>query len=331
MPRLRQDPTTWLWIIAGEARGFGAARAAVPASDECPFCPTADLNEEVLIAEKLGADRAWTVRVLADRAPVFHSKGELDRQGDGLYDHMATVGAHEVVVEGPAHEGNLGALPVEVLQDALEVCRDRITALKQDPRMRYIEVFQIQGQEAGALLPHPHAQILGSPMISTRVERELRAAHAHYLRKERCLYCDLVRQEVAQEKRLVELTAEYVLLCPYASRYPYEMWLLPRRHHSSFEQAMGEPGALTNLANTFASALRRAEAVAPALQFVLHTEPNRRLPTWLREEWQSLSEDYHWHLEITPRLRQQAKTLPQQEYFLNQVLPEDAARRLRNA
>lgn len=327
MARLRQDPTTWLWIVAGEARGLAATRG--PETAECPFCPTADLSEEVLIAEKRGAENAWAVRVLADRAPVFHSKGELERQGDGLYDNMATVGAHELVVEGPSHEARLGTLSVELLEQTLEACRDRITALKQDSRLRYVEVFQLQGREAGALLTHPHAQIVGSPMIPTRVERELRAAHAHYLAKERCLYCDLIRREIADDKRVVALTAEYLVACPYASRYPYEMWLLPRRHHSSFEEAMTEPGAPGHLATAFASALRRAEAITPSLAFVLHTEPNRRLPTWLREEWQSLSEDYHWHIEITPRLPLPMKTLPPQEYSLNQILPEDAAKRLR--
>jgi len=329
MSRLRLDPATWLWVIAGEARGLAPARAAGPGPADCPFCPAASLKEEALILQKEDDAGRWTVRVLADRAPVFHSKGELDRRGDGLYDHMATVGAHEIVVEGQVHDLRVGMLPVEIFEGTLEVCRDRIVALKQDPRLRYVEVFQLQGREAGALLLHPHAQILGAPMIPTRVERELRAAHTHYLAKERCLYCDLIRKESQEEARVVELTPEFLLLCPYASRYPYEMWLLPRQHNSSFEEAMKEPGALARLADVLASGLRRAEAITPSLSFVLHTEPNRSLPTWLREEWRSLPLDYHWHIEIVPRLRQPRKTLPPQEYFLNEVLPEDAARRLR--
>ena len=326
MARLRMDPTTWLWIIAGEP----AARPTPVPTSHCPFCPTADTASEIIIAEKRDPAGAWTVRVLADRAPVLHVEGDLDRQGDGLYDNMNAVGAHEIVVEGQAHDATLGTLPPAVFRQVLETCRDRIADLKRDPRLRYIEVFQNQGREAGALIAHPHAQIIGSPMVPARVERELRAAHAHYQVKERCLYCDLLRQEIDDQQRVVELTDDYLVMCPYASRFPYEMWVLPRRHHACFEEALAAPAAVGALAAVFQSALRRAEAVTPVLNFVLHSEPNRQIPTWLRTDWQTLAEDYHWHIEITPRLRQQVKALPQQEFFLNQVLPEEAARHLRS-
>lgn len=327
MARLRQDPTTWLWIIAGEP----AARPAAPLSAAvCPFCSSADTREEILITEKRDSAGNWTVRVLADRAPVLHAEGELERLGDGLYDHMNAVGAHEIVVEGQAHDLTVGGLPPAVFRQVLEAGRERLADLKRDPRFRYVEMFQNQGREAGALIAHPHAQIIAAPMVPARVERELRAGYAHYQVKERCLYCDLLQQEIRDGQRVVELTDDYLVFCPFASRFPYEMWLLPRRHHSSFEEALAPAGALDSLAAVFQSALRRAEAVTPVLSFVLHSEPNRRLPTWLREDWQTLSEDYHWHIEITPRLRQQVKALPQQEFYLNHVLPEDAACHLRS-
>lgn len=326
MARLRKDPTTWLWIIAGEP----AARSPGAAPSACPFCPTADLAQEIVIAEKRDAAGAWTVRVLADRAPVLHFEGDLNRQGEGLYDSMSAVGAHEIIVEGQAHEATLSMLPATVFRQMLEACRDRILDLKRDTRLRYVEIFQNQGRGAGALIAHPHAQVIGSPVVPARVERELRAAHRHFLVKERCLYCDLIKQEIQHQQRLVELTEDYVTLCPYASRFAYEMWLLPRRHHSCFEEALATPAALDPLAAAFQSALRRAEGVTPMLNFVLHTEPNRKLPTWLQEDWQTLSEDYHWHIEIIPQQRPRVKTLPTQEYFLNQTLPEEAARHLRS-
>ncbi|MFQ5776793.1 MAG: galactose-1-phosphate uridylyltransferase [Terriglobia bacterium] len=325
MPQLRLDPTTWLWIIAGEP----AARQPARPPTDCPFCPTADATGELILLEKHNTEGAWTVRVLADRAPVLAIEGELDPRAEGLYDNMNAVGTHEIVVEGQAHDATLSTLAPGVLRQMLEAGRDRIHKLKGNPRLRYVEIFQNQGAEAAALISHPHAQIIGSPMVTTRVERELRAAHNHYLLKERCLYCDLIKQELKDQQRVVEASEDYLLLCPYASRVPYEMWLLPRRHHSSFEDHMSEPAALDAVAVAFHSALRRAEALTPALNFVLHTEPNRRIATWLREEWQTLSEDYHWHFEITPRLPRRKKTLPDQEFYLNQVLPEEAARHLR--
>lgn len=325
MARLRMDPTSWLWIIAGEP---SVQPSAAPRAADCPFCPAADLSSEILIAEKRDFAGAWIIRVLADRAPVLQRDGDPERSAEGLYDHMNAVGAHEIVVEGQVHHATLGTLSEEVVRHLLEVCRERIAALKQDPRARYVEAFQNQGREAGALINHPHAQIIAAPMVPARVERELRATRAHFEAKERCLYCDLLRQEIADQQRIVELTEDYVAFCPFASRFPYEVWILPRRHQSAFEET--EAKALAALAPLFQSVFRRIEAVTPALSFVLHTEPNRCLPPVLRQEWESLSDDYHWHIEITPTLRQRLKGLPQQEFYLNQVLPEGAASHLRS-
>ncbi|MEE8201875.1 MAG: DUF4931 domain-containing protein [Candidatus Acidoferrales bacterium] len=326
MARVRMDPTSWLWIIAGEPPVRPSA--APPRVADCPFCPAADLSFETLITEKRDFAGAWTIRVLVDRAPVLQTDGNPERLADGVYDHMNAVGAHEIVVEGQVHRATLGSLPEEVLRHLLEVCRERISELKRDPRIRYVEVFQNQGRQAGALINHPHAQIIAAPMVPARVERELRATRAHFQVKERCLYCDLLRQEIAEQQRVVELTDDYVAFCPFASRFPYEVWILPRRHLSAFEEV--DSNRLSALAPLFQSVFRRLETVTPTLSFVLHTEPNRRLPPVLRQEWETLSDDYHWHIEITPILRQRLKALPQQEFYLNQVLPEEAARQLRN-
>jgi UDPglucose--hexose-1-phosphate uridylyltransferase len=326
MARLRQDPTTWIWIIAGQPK----ARPEPPKTSGCPFCPGRDSAGEIVIGEKFDSSGNWSVRILADRAPVLHFEGEPDRQAEGLYDSMDAIGAHEIIVEGRDHSASLATLPPGVLAQTLEAVQERIIDLKRDPRLRFIEIFQNQGAEAGALIAHPHAQLVASPMVPTRVERELRAARRHYQGHERCLYCDLIRQESQAPERVVELTNDYIVICPYASRSPYEVWVLPRAHNSAYEQAVTTPAAAQTLAAVLGSTLGRCEALTPSLSLVLHTEPNRSVPTWLRADWQTLSEDYHWHLEITPRIHRRRKVLPDQEYFLNPVLPEEAAAHLRS-
>lgn len=323
MARLRQDPTTWQWVIAGEA-------APSTAAEPCPFCPTRQAaGEEILITERRDPGGNWLVRVIADRAPLLRIEGELDRSAEGIFDTMNAVGAHEIIIEGQNHDATLASLPPELYPLLVEVFRDRVADLKRDTRMRYIEVFQNQGPLAGALVSHPHAQLIASPVLPHRLERELRACQRYYLNKERCIFCDLLRQEIKDGKRLVTHQDGFVLLCPYASRYPYEMWLLPQRHHSCFEESVTNPDTVSALANFLHHALRKAERLSPSLHFVLHTEPSRRLPPVLQERWKTLSEDFHWHFEILPRLEMRRKYLREEEFYLNPVSPEEAARQLR--
>jgi UDPglucose--hexose-1-phosphate uridylyltransferase len=325
-PRLRQDPFTWDWVVSGEV---SPAPTAPP--HPCPFCPEQQASaRETLITERpTGA--AWQVRVVADRAPLFHIEGELDRTGEGVFDSVNPVGAHEIIIEGQEHDASPGSLAHDLWCALVEVFRDRIADLKRDPRVRYVEVFQNHGPQAGALVAHPHAQLLASPVLPHRVERELRAAYRHFELKQRCLFCDLIRQETKEKVRLVADQDGFVLLCPFASRYPYEMWLLPRQHHSSFEVVAANSGVIPSLAAALQTALRKAERISPSFHLTLHTEPSRLVPPVLLEQWQTLSDDYHWHIEILPRVEARRKYLREEEFYLNPVLPEDAARALRES
>lgn len=325
MARLRQDPNTWEWVIAGDT-----GQVATPA-DTCPFCPAQQAAaREIVLAERLaGAAGNWVVRAIADRAPLLRVEGELDRSADGIFDTMNAIGAHEIIIEGPEHAASPGSLPRGLWCHLLEVFRERISDLKRDARFRYVEVFQNCGPLAGALVSHPHAQVLALPVLPHRVERELRTARHHYELKQRCLYCDLIRQETRQEKRVVIDQDGFLVLCPYASRSPYEMWLLPRSHHCCFEAATASPEVVSALAGVLQTALRKAEHLSSSLHFVLHSEPSRLVPPLLAEQWKTLSEDYHWHIEILPRLPTRRKYLREEEFHLNPVLPEEAARELR--
>lgn len=326
MGRLRQDPITWQWVIAG---GPAASKSPAP-TEPCPFCPAQQaVARETVLAER-PTGPGWQVRVVADRAPLLRIEGELDRAGEGLFDSLNAIGAHEIIIEGREHNASPGSLSAELWRLLFEVFRDRILDLKRDARFRYVEVFQNYGSLAGALVAHPHAQVIAAPVLPHRVERELRAAERHYELKERCLYCDLIRQESHEGTRVVAEQDGFLLLCPYASRYPYEMWLLPRRHQSRFEAAAADADLLVSLAGMFSLALRKVERISSSFHFVLHTEPSQSVPPVLREQWKTLADDYHWHIELLPRVETRQKYLREDALYLNPILPEEAARELRN-
>lgn len=328
MALLRLDPTTWTWVITGEPATTADARDA---GGRCPFCPESEAFVPRATAERRAADGRWSVRAFHDRAPILQIEGDEGRHAEGMFDAMNAVGAHEIIVEGPEHARTLAQLGPELMDQVLDVYAERIADLKRDRRLRYVEIFKNQGRLAGALIEHPHSQLLATPVLPQRVERELRAARAHYERKERCLYCDILGQEQRQGARLVAETADFLAFCPFASRYPYETWLVPKAHSSSFEETVAHAGQRAQLARLFASVLRKVESVSDSLHFLLHTEPNLNVTRVHQEEWQSVREDYHWHIELMPRLDRRQKYLREEEFFLNTVPPEEAARVLREA
>jgi UDPglucose--hexose-1-phosphate uridylyltransferase len=323
---LRQDPTTRTWILIGRTGGDPGRKEG---PDGCPFCPGRESDTPPAVAEIPGPDGTWGVRAFPDKRPVFQVEGELGLEGEGVYDRMRNVGAHEVVVETRAHATSLAALPAGDIARVLQLFRQRIRDLKNDVRFRYVQVFKNQGALAGSLIPHAHSHLVATPVIPRRLEAELRWSKQHYDLKERCLYCDILRQEVAHGSRLVEHTADFVAFCPFASRFAFEVWLLPVEHGHRFED-LDDP-RLGRLAPALKSALQRVERVCPDYHLVLHTGPNEKSPPIWGVSWETLRHDFHWHLEVLPRQADVARLHREEEFYVNPVPPEEAARQLRHA
>jgi UDPglucose--hexose-1-phosphate uridylyltransferase len=326
MPVLRLDPVRRRWVITGK-------RPSMPDSldsgELCPFCPGNEGFTPPAIREHHDAYGHWDVRVFHDRAPLFHVEGGLNREGEGLYDRMNALGAHEIVVETNQHGKTLAELAPHHIARVLEICRDRIIDLKQDPRFRYVSLFKDQGRARPASEEHGHSQILAIPVIPTLVERELRWSLFHFQRKERCLYCDILNQEAHLGKRIVDENSDFVCLCPYASRYPYEILLLPVQHNSSFERDMAAESRLLFLARFLKMALLRVEKISDKLRLVLHTEPNLGAYRSQPDRWKTLRDDFHWHIEIYPELDAEAGHFDAESFYYNPIPAEDAALALR--
>lgn len=319
---LRKDPITRSWVIAGHHED------TCETTGGCPFClDKAGLRPALL---RLPAQGPAQVTVVPHPDPLYRVEGDPNRRADGIYDRMQAVGADEVVIETPDHNCKLEDLPEEQILLVLEAWRQRIEDLKRDRRFKYISVYKNFGALAGQASPHAHSQITATTFMPRRILYELHSSRDWYKEKERCVFCDIVRQEERQAKRIVDTQGDYVALCPYASRVPYEVWLLNRRHNYQFEQP--RPGTnRRHLAALLRRVLRRIRQLAPAYHLVLHTSPNTIHPKGetAMEYWETIANDYHWHIEILPIVETRSKSYSIKEVYFNYVLPEIAADRLR--
>jgi UDPglucose--hexose-1-phosphate uridylyltransferase len=321
---LRKDPITQSWVVQVEGEGTW------PGTEVCPLCP----GQEALCPQTLYVQPQdgthWQVRVTPHLRPLYRIEGDAQRSAEGIYDRMRGLGAHEIVVEHPDHRLPLSGQSEENVALVLQAYVARSVDLKKDRRFRYVTVFRNQGSLAGQDLSHPHSQITATPFIPRRVGYELRSCKRYFELKERCLLCDIIKQEMAQQVRIVDENDLYVAFCPFASRVPYETWLLPVNHHASFEEDLISRDQQLHFGRFLKSILRRLEQVAPAYHLVVHTSPNMAFKLERPDNWQSLAEDYHWHFEILPILPTKSKSYSLKEVYYNSLLPEAAARELRN-
>ena len=327
MSVLRRDPTTGRWVVFG-----GAPPPAHAPGDSCPFC---EGNESMTPPEVIAWGRpdrkpngpGWQVRVVPNTRPLLRIEGTLRRSAEGLYDTTSGTGAHEIVIETPEHHRSLAALPQEQVARALRAWAERIRDLKKDPRFRSIFVFKNQGTLAGAGLPdHVHSQIMALPVIPMVLVELLAGARRHYQLKERCVTCDILREELDHGQRVVHVTDRFAALTPFASRHPYEFWVLPREHSADFETT--DPAALDELAGLLRALLLRLEDILPepAYNLFLYSSPNRDSR---KGYWTTLAQDFHWRIAVLPRVAQMAGFEVGSGFYANPVLPEDAANMLR--
>ena len=318
---LRKDPITRSWVVVGQGEEWPASTEA------CPLCSAFSSSDSVLL--QLPAHGAPQVRVVPHFQPLYRIEGEAGRTPEGIYDRMRAVGAHEIIIESPDHNQWLGRLRDDEIERVLEAYALRISDLKRDPRFKYVTVFQNRGVLAGEEWPHPHSQVTASLFVPRRILYELASAREWFDKKERCVFCDIVRQEEKQGLRIVDVQGDYVAFCPYASRVPFEVWIMRRRHNHLFEQ----PRPTSNrrhLAALLGRTLRWLAQIAPTYHLVLHTAPNTHAAIGeIAPYWNTIADDFHWHFEIMPILEQRSKSYSIKEVYFNSLFPEQAAEQLR--
>ncbi|HAR95104.1 MAG TPA: hypothetical protein DCR97_03955 [Deltaproteobacteria bacterium] len=321
MAELRKDPVSGNWVVVGYER-------TQPVDiNICPFCPGNEHMTSHVIREFRDADGAWLVRCFPAANPVFAIEVPEHKRAEGIFDKMGNVGAHEIVVEARSHTKTLSAFDEHQLSLLFDMYRERIMDLKKDKRFRYVHVFKNHGQLAGSAIFHPHSHVLATPIVPQRVAWELTNSRNHYRQKERCLFCDIIAQELRQEKRVVSVNDRFAAFTPFAPRFPFEVWIAPRRHSDSFE-SMTDRATQKDFISLFLEIMKRVEKVAPSYSVSIHTSPNPTERGFIEEDV-PVSDYFHWHLEILPRDLRTSTYKREDEFYVISVTPEETAQLLK--
>lgn len=331
MPELRKDPlrARWVVVVTERVAPFDAYRhpPAPPGAGPCRLCPGYEHEtppELLAYRDAPGATAngpGWRVRVMPARFPALRPEGAVVRRGQGLYDLIDGVGVHETIVEAPGHGQHPALLSVDDTENVLRAYRDRLVELRADDRLRAALILRRHRGGPGFTREHPHSELLAAPVVPSELAREVEQARVYYEYRERCLLCDVVRQEVDSGARIVLGGEHVVALTPFASSAPFEVWILPRRHNAAFESSWATEHRDT--ARVLREVLARLDRLLgdPPFTMRLHSAPFG----------DGESPSFHWHLEIVPT-PVHADLVREQEFLVeNPLPPEDAARALRDA
>jgi len=329
MSELRKDPIVGRWVIISVERGKRPTDFVSPSQRKkggfCPFCPGNEHTAppEIIAFRPSGSPKdspRWSLRVVPNKFPALQIHGELSKTGEGIFDKMNGIGAHEVVIETPEHNLSLSTMPLKAVEDALWAYYMRLDDLKKDQRFKYALIFKNEGEAAGASLEHTHSQIIALPIVPKLVREEIDSAERYFNFKERCIFCDVINQELEDGKRVIYENKDYLAIAPFAPRSPFETWILPKKHESAFRPLNKD---FSMLADILQRILRQIDRIldVPPYNFIIHTSP------FYAEE----NEYYHWHMEITPKLTKIAGFEWGSGFYINPTPPEEAAKFMREA
>ncbi len=330
MPQLRRDPIIGRWVIISTARGKRPVEWEQKKSTSiidpkyCPFCPG---NEKYAPHEifSIGPEGrqpdtpGWELRVVPNKFPALIIEGDLGKRGIGLYDMMNGIGAHEVIIETPDHHLRMSQMTPEHIKKILIAYKERILDLMKDLRFKYIMVFKNYGEEAGASLSHSHSQLIALPIVPKRVKEEMIGARKYYEYRDRCIYCDIIAQELFSHERVIIDEKNFVVISPFASCSPFETWIIPKKHCSDFTKITDEE--LNSLSIVLGKILRKIDIclMNPSFNYIIHTSSFDNLDNPF----------YHWHIEIMPKLTKIAGFEWGTGFYINPTPPEEATEYLK--
>jgi len=330
MSELRRDPVNGRWVIVDsdyptKPESFEYEPNIIRGGGTCPFC----YGNELLTPPEIEAIRnpgtgpntsGWQVRVVPNKFPALQIEGELDKRGLGIYDMSNGIGAHEVLIESPYHNKDIPDLLNSEVEAFLSMyCRRTIDLIK-DKRFKYIMIFKNYGAAAGASLEHPHTQIVALPMVPKNPMEEIKGAQSYFEYRDRCIFCDIIRQEMQEKERIILENKHFLSLCPFVSRFPFEIWIMPKKHNSLFFNMRSEE--LPALAQILKDTIHKLKVVFADVpyNFIIHTSPVNGSERGL--------EYYHWHIEIMPKLTRTAGFEWGSGFYVDSVSPEKAAQYL---
>jgi UDPglucose--hexose-1-phosphate uridylyltransferase len=345
MSELRKDPFLDRWVIIAPERDrpprVAAAGTPVPPSDparDCPFCPGNEhLTSHEIAALRRGGSKPgapWSVRVFPHREPALRIEGHLEPRSSGHFEQLRGLGAHEVVVETPHHDVGWADLSAEDLLAVLRTWQERQRDLFRDGRLEHVLVYKLHdpagrvGASRGTV-HHAHSHVIGLPVTPREVQDRIQRAVEHHRRTRRCLVCDLLDQTIEQADRVVAADEHTVVLAPWASRFPFELRVLPRRHRHAFIDVGQDE--LASLARQLVDACGRLRMALddPPFDLTLHAAPNPRPLRPHPFPVEALPLAWHWHIDLVPRILPHDGSVHATGMHVNPTPPEAAAAYLR--
>jgi UDPglucose--hexose-1-phosphate uridylyltransferase len=328
MPEWRKDPIVNRWVIIATERGKRPLDykeiTEGKQSQVCFFCEGNEEHTppEIIAYREPGTDKdkpGWWVRVVPNKFPALNIQGDPYRQDRGVYHFMNGVGAHEVIIESTSHITGMNEQTEKQVEEIIWIWRDRSLDLRKDARLKYVQIFKNTGRVAGASLEHTHSQLIATPIIPEDIKQEIEGMKEYMNRHGSCVICDMLRQEISEKERVVINSDHFISFSPFASRFPFETWIVPKEHQYDFTQIREEQ--VRDLALVLRNSLSKMSTMIKNLPYnmVLHTSPVN-----YQEE-----RHFHWHLEIMPRLTIMAGFELGTGYFINPTPPEIAAQALR--
>jgi len=324
---LRQDPMTKDWVVIAPVRQKRPHSRKVPPNNQsatpdhaCPFC----LGNEALTPPEVYRDTdtegSWLVRVVPNKFAALWPSTSATRK-DGFFRRAPGLGYHEVIIETPNHAEDISEMSPDHIARVLLAYRERYRKLSEDSRVGFVVIFRNHGERAGTSLVHPHSQLVATTVVPALIRRKHEIAERYFDDTGRCVYCDVRDAEIADGSRLVEDTELFAVFAPFASRSPFEMWIVPHAMRPSF--ALATDDELDGLARSLRRCLRRLRACCGDVDYnyVIHSCPRK----------DEDEEYYLWHLQIVPRLSEPAGFEIGSGMYINTVAPELAAQQLRTA
>ena len=330
MSEIRQDPTTGEWvIIAGERARRPSDYARMenkPEPDKfelhCPFCPG---NESLTPPDVLkyinDQNQHWNVRAFANQFPALTpTESGVIRENNDFFISMVGKGVHEVIVETPIHNRQLALMDDLGVFNVLLAYQERYSELIQLPFVKSVVIFKNHGPAAGTSLEHPHSQVIAIPIVPRHFRVRHEVAIRYYDTNGRSLYSDLLRYEIDEGKRLVLDDELYTAFHPFASRGPFETWIVPKNLQASFQHVSAE--SLKNLAHVLRAILHK-------LYYGLNN-PDYNLVIDSAPSGDENNHYYTWHLRIIPRMVETAGFEIGSGIHINPAIPEETAQFMRN-
>lgn len=334
MSQIRQDLTTQEWVIIASERARRPRQFAEKKPPQlpeyepsCPFCPGNEKMTPPEVSALRNKGRAnqpgWRVRVVPNKFPALSPisrKREPERKLlDGFFRQMEGAGKHEVLIETPKHNQLIPELSYRQAEEMVLMLRDRYRALRELEYIRVIVIFKNQGIRAGTSIVHPHWQIVATPIVPQSLRRRLAVATRYWDDNGGCLYCDLIEAESKSGQRVIEEDNDFIVFQPFASRSPFETWILLKEHSACFGHLSDRRAKA--LGRTLKRTLTRLYKVLDHFDYniVIYTAP-------IRDEEE---EYFHWYLRIVPRLSMIAGFEIGSGIFINTALPEETAKVVR--